>query len=408
MSTYVGLFCSFLLLFQSGFPSTAIGQQNTVAISAPLVLEEGTPVKLRISQTVSSADARVDDKVEFEVLEDVKVGEILVIPKGGIAWGTVTEAQPKKRMARGGKLEIVMDSVRLVDGQKAALRATKEGKGGGHTGGMTIGIVAAAIVFWPAAPLFLLMHGKDITFPKGTEVPTFINGNMRLDPAKFGEIPVTQQEIAASTSVTISSTPAGAEIYVDQNFVGNTPSTVNAPTGKHSISVKKPGFQEWVRELAISGGAITLTAELIPGSTGPATLTAERIPGSTVPAAVPSKNAATTTELASNPSGERQSASRGQGSEPVVARVASGWIGISTKHYPGKGAVVTAVTSDGPAAKAGLKAGDIINSLDGTIVVNEDFGAEIAKYKPGTKISIVYIRNEWGVKTTVTVGISPS
>jgi|SRR5271165_3280670 len=48
------------------------------------------------------------------------------------------------------------------------------GKGGGHTGGMTVGIVAAAIVFWPAAPLFLLMHGKDISFPKGTDVPTFI------------------------------------------------------------------------------------------------------------------------------------------------------------------------------------------------------------------------------------------
>jgi hypothetical protein len=47
-----------------------------------------------------------------------------------IAWGTVTEAQPKRRMARGGKLEIVMDSVRLVDGEKAAPRAMKEVKGG--------------------------------------------------------------------------------------------------------------------------------------------------------------------------------------------------------------------------------------------------------------------------------------
>jgi hypothetical protein len=41
-----------------------------------------------------------DDKVEFEVLEEVQVADILVIPKGGIAWGTITEAQPKRRMAR--------------------------------------------------------------------------------------------------------------------------------------------------------------------------------------------------------------------------------------------------------------------------------------------------------------------
>src|SRR5208282_4674700 len=149
------------------------------------VLEDATPVKLRFNRTVSSADAHVGDTVDFEVLQDVSVNGTLVIPKGGVAWGTVTEAQPKRRMARGGKLEIVMDSVRLVDGQKAALRAVKEAKGGGHTGGMTIGIVAGAVVFWPAAPLFLLMHGKDITIPKGTDVATFINGDMRLDPAKF-------------------------------------------------------------------------------------------------------------------------------------------------------------------------------------------------------------------------------
>src|SRR5205085_7690395 len=133
-----------------------------------------------LSQTVSSADAHVNDRVEFEVLEDVIVGDVVVIPKGASALGTVTEAAPKRRMARGGKLEIVMDSVRLVDGQKAALRAVKEAKGGGHTGAMTAGIVATGLLFWPAAPFFLFMHGKDITIPKGAEVPTFVNGNFNL------------------------------------------------------------------------------------------------------------------------------------------------------------------------------------------------------------------------------------
>jgi hypothetical protein len=334
--------------------------------------------------------------VEFEVLEDVKVGDVLVIPKGGIAWGTVTEAQPKRRMARGGKLEIVMDSVRLVDGQKAALRATKEGKGGGHTGGMTIGIVAAAIVFWPAAPLFLLMHGKDITFPKGTEVPTFINGNMTLALAKFGQSPqgtVQTQVMSSSASVTISSTPAGGEIYLDGNFVGNTPSTLNAPAGKHSITVKKPGFQDWMRELSISGGAITLNGELMAGSTNPVT-TAERT--------------ITAREVDSNSAPEKQPVRQGQDSEPVGGGTFPGWIGISTKHTAGGGALVTAVTPDGPAAKGGLKVGDVINELNGTPVINQDFKAEVSKYKSGTKISIGFVRDEWGVKTTVTVGISPS
>ena len=261
--------CSLLLAFQVVTGSIAGAQQSTAPVSA-FVLEDGTPIKLRLSQTVSSADAHVNDRVEFEVLEDVLVNNVVVIPKGATALGTVTEAVPKKRMARGGKLEIVMDSVRLVDGQKAALRAVKEAKGGGHTGGMTIGIVAAAVVFWPAAPLFLLMHGKDITFPKGTDVPTFVNGDMKLDPVKFqlaagGSVPTG----AVASNLSISSTPIGADIYVDQNFVGNTPSTVNVLAGKHSVSVRKPGYQDWTREMNFSGGAITLSAELVSGSNTP-------------------------------------------------------------------------------------------------------------------------------------------
>ncbi len=269
--------CSFLLVFQTAMLSVAEGQQVAPAAGTSFMLEDGTPVRLRLSQTVSSADAQVNDRVEFEVLEDVKIGDEVVVPKGGVAWGSVTEAQPKRRMARGGKLEIVMDSVRLVDGQKAALRAVKDAKGGGHTGGMTVGIVAAAVVFWPAAPLFLLMHGKDITFPKGTDVPTFINGDMKLDPARFqqaqgGSAPPVVT--AAISNLAVNSTPVGADIYLDENFVGNTPSTVNVSSGKHSVSVRKAGFQDWVRELNLSGGTINLTAELLPGSTAPVPVTA--------------------------------------------------------------------------------------------------------------------------------------
>jgi hypothetical protein len=50
---------------------------------------------------------------------------------------------------------------------------------------MTAGIVATGLLFWPAAPFFLFMHGKDTTIPKGAEVPTFVNGNFRLESASF-------------------------------------------------------------------------------------------------------------------------------------------------------------------------------------------------------------------------------
>jgi len=153
------------------------------------VLEDSIPVKLRINRTISSADCHVGDTADFEVLQDVSVNGTLVIPKGGLAYATVTEAQAKRRMARGGKLGVNIDYVKLVSSEKAPLRAVKELKGGGHTGVMVGGIVATGIVFFPAAPFFLFMHGKDITIPKGTEITAYVSGDMKLDIAKFQQTP---------------------------------------------------------------------------------------------------------------------------------------------------------------------------------------------------------------------------
>jgi hypothetical protein len=105
-------------------------------------------------------------------------------------------------MGRAGKLDINIDYVRLADGEKAALRAVQNVKGGGHTGAMTGAMVTTSLVFFPAAPLFLFMHGKDITIPKGTEVTAFVNGDMPLDLAKFQPMrlgPQTAMSLRGST-----------------------------------------------------------------------------------------------------------------------------------------------------------------------------------------------------------------
>jgi len=164
---------------------------STVAPSNPSVspkaflLEDGTPVHLVLSQNLSSADAVTGQTVEFEVVDDVVVNGVLVIPHGSMAWATVTDAEHKKRMGRAGKLDLNIDKVRLADGERALLRAVKDTKGGGHQGAMVGAMVATSLVVWPAAPLFLLMHGKDVTIPKGTNVSAFVQGNVTLDEAKF-------------------------------------------------------------------------------------------------------------------------------------------------------------------------------------------------------------------------------
>jgi hypothetical protein len=68
-------------------------------------------------------------------------------------------------------------------------------------------------------------------------------------------------------TVTISSEPDGAEIFVDGKFFGNTPATLKLPTGSHSILLKFPGRTDWHRTLEVLKSSKTsLKATLDPGS----------------------------------------------------------------------------------------------------------------------------------------------
>jgi hypothetical protein len=189
------VFC--LLVSSSAFSqqtaTTSDPKNSQVQTSAPTSpkppltfgLVEDTPVRIKLTRTMSSRDASVDERVEFEVFEDVKLGDVVVIERGATAIATVTEAHPKRRMGRAGKLHINIDYIRLVSGEKVPLRAVKGGSGGDHIAAMTGAMVATSIVFFPAAPLFLFMHGKDITIPKGTEVIAYVSADTPLDPTKF-------------------------------------------------------------------------------------------------------------------------------------------------------------------------------------------------------------------------------
>jgi PEGA domain len=238
--------------------------QTNFTSNKGFVLEDETPIRLKLNRTVSSADAHVGDTVDFEVLDDITLNGTLVIPKGSLAFATVTEAQAKRRMARGGKLDMNIDYVKLGSGDRATLRAVKDVKGGGHTGAMVGGMVATSLVFFPAAPFFLFMHGKDTSIPKGTEITAYVNGDTKLVITKFQpRAPATGNANPTSAKLQIDSTPPGADIEVDGNYVGNTPSDVQVNEGDHQVVVRKPGFKNWERKLrANAGSSVHVGADL--------------------------------------------------------------------------------------------------------------------------------------------------
>jgi hypothetical protein len=140
-------------------------------------LADGTIVRLKFKQALSSKHARTDASINFEVAEDVQVGNKIVIARGAKARGTILEAKKAGMLGRKGKLEIGLRDVELVTGDRVDLRSIQE-EGGGNDGGV---IAAAAIV----NPLFLLIKGKNVNYDAGTEFTAYITGDYELNPVDF-------------------------------------------------------------------------------------------------------------------------------------------------------------------------------------------------------------------------------
>ncbi|MCO6479431.1 MAG: hypothetical protein J5I94_22545 [Phaeodactylibacter sp.] len=96
-------------------------------VTTMLTLRAGTPVSLTLNQTVSSHDVQIGNTVEFLVRSNVTVNGQVVIAAGSIAEGmvknVVNPCPDNSCKAQCAKLEIVVETVQAVDGQRVFLRS---------------------------------------------------------------------------------------------------------------------------------------------------------------------------------------------------------------------------------------------------------------------------------------------
>ncbi len=92
-------------------------------------------------------------------------------------------------------------------------------------------------------------------------------------------------------------------------------------------------------------------------------------------------------------------------------RVTHAYMGISTGSVgtTTTGALVQSVASGGPAADAGLRAGDIVTKLgDAPVKGSNDLVAAIATHEPGDKVQVTVRRGSQTLTETVTLGTQPT
>src|SRR5689334_11716863 len=96
--------------------------------NADIQIPNGTKISCRLEQTISSATADEGQPVQLSVTENVKIGDVVVIPQGALVQGAIVEATAKRRMGRTGKLDFSIDKVRGGDGEYIPLRYTMHKK----------------------------------------------------------------------------------------------------------------------------------------------------------------------------------------------------------------------------------------------------------------------------------------
>lgn len=190
---------------------------------------------------------------------------------------------------------------------------------------------------------------------------------------------------AGAGIVNLNSTPDGADIYVDDQFVGSSPASLKLKVGKRFIAVKKAGYGDWTREISISDGSVNLNANLLPVSSQQAT---NSRPSEVAQTPLPA--------VTDRPAQIRP----GSDSEKGL-----GWIGVAVKKNESDKVVVVQVAPRSPADQAGVHVGDFIIQLNGVPVKSRDqFDVAIASSKPGSQIQVTYMRGAWQTESTITVG----
>jgi hypothetical protein len=128
---------------------------------------------------------------------------------------------------------------------------------------MTGAMVATSIVFWPAAPLFLFMHGKDITIPKGHEVTVYVNADFQIDARKFPQVSgspsssvpavnATAKPMANEDVLSLKSAGFSDEVIIAK--IKSAPANFNVEMDK-LVALKNAGLSDSVIAAMVQAGS---------------------------------------------------------------------------------------------------------------------------------------------------------
>jgi hypothetical protein len=253
---------------------------SCLAFSQRVRLPEGTPVHLRLKADLASDQVEEGVRVDFEVASPVLIQGIAVIPVGAVSWGAVQSVK------KGKFIKFDIEGVRLPDLTDVKLRtvggrtknpaqdqikvdASFKGGVGAPKGTEYTAYVnedrEVAVAAQPSIPgLALTPTPAETTAPTPAQVvaPTPSTATPAVTtPAPSATSPAISPSQAAAPLANVErvrvecfSDPSAADILIDGDFYGNTPSILKVPVGKHELEIQLSGYKTYSIPLILEPG----------------------------------------------------------------------------------------------------------------------------------------------------------
>jgi hypothetical protein len=207
------LLCAILSLFAFfQLPAFAVDGPTAQAAtpeqesSAKIILPDGTPIELRITKRLSTAYAKVGDAVDFEVVDDVKVGDLVVVPRHARASGAVALVKPRQRPMRNAELRVNVSAAQSINGSEVAIRGTRVIVGNLDPAK----VVSDSGVLWPIVPF--VIRGDEAFVSKGAKFSAYVHGDAAFVSAQVRE---NMRTLAERNSTALAAATAGkAEVHI--------------------------------------------------------------------------------------------------------------------------------------------------------------------------------------------------
>jgi len=264
---------------------------SCLAFGQRVRLPEGTPVHVRLKADLTSDQVEEGTRVDFEVARPVIIQGIAVIPAGAVSWGAVQSVK------KGKFIKFDIEGVRLPDLTDVKLRtvggkaknpaqdqikvdASFKGGVGAPKGTEYTAYVnedrEVAVAAQPSIPALAPPPTAAATTPPTPAqvvAPTPSTATPAVTYPKPAAPPAVTTPAASATSPAISpsqlavplanvervrvecfSDPSAADILIDGEFYGNTPSILKVPVGRHELEIQLSGYKTYSIPLILEPG----------------------------------------------------------------------------------------------------------------------------------------------------------